>query len=50
MDRGPRTKRIASKHLYPKYYTILYIRIAYTVSTPRTTLLQLPHSKRLAIC
>ena len=48
-DRGPRTKRTASKYLYPKYYTILHVRIAYTISTPRNTLRQLPHEKRLAI-
>jgi hypothetical protein len=39
IDRGPRTKRIASKHLYPRNYTTLYMRMAYIVSTPRTTLL-----------
>ena len=39
MDGGPRPKCIASKHLYPKYHTILYLRMAYTVSTPYTTLL-----------
>ena len=38
-DGGPRPKRIASKHLYPKYYATLYLRMAYIVSTPRTTLL-----------
>ena len=38
-DRGPRPKYIASEYLYPKYYAILYLRIAYIVSTPRTTLL-----------
>jgi hypothetical protein len=48
-DRGPRTKRIASKHLYPKYYTTLYVRMAYTVYTLYNTLLQLPHGKRPAI-
>ena len=38
-DRDPRAKRIASKYLYPKYYTILYLRIAYIVSMLRITLL-----------
>ena len=39
IDGGPRPKCIASKHLYPKYHAILHLRIAYTVSTPYTTLL-----------
>ena len=39
IDRDPRPKRMASKHLYPKYYTILYLRIAYIVSTLYITLL-----------
>ena len=39
IDRDPRAKRIASKYLCPKYYTILYLRIAYIVSTLYTTLL-----------
>ena len=39
MDGGSRPKYIASKYLYPKYYAILYLRIAYIVSTLRTTLL-----------
>ena len=38
-DGGPRPKRIASKYLCPKYHAILYLRMAYIVSTPRTTLL-----------
>ena len=38
-DGGPRPKRIASEHLCPKYHAILYLRIAYIVSTPYTTLL-----------
>ena len=38
-DRDPRPKRMASKHLCPKYYTTLHLRMAYTVSTPRITLL-----------
>ena len=49
-DRDPRAKRMASKHLCAKYYTILHLRMAYIVSTPCTTLLQLPYGKRLAIC
>jgi hypothetical protein len=49
IDRGPRTKRMASKHLYPKHYTILHVRMAYIVGTLYNTLLQLPHSKRPAI-
>src|SRR5271170_4090114 len=48
-DRGPRTKRMACKHPRPEYYTTLYLRMAYTVSTPRNTFLQLPHGKRPAI-
>ena len=38
-DRDPRAKRMASKHLCAKYYTILHLRIAYIVSTLRITLL-----------
>ena len=38
-DKGFRTKRIASEHLYSKYYTILHIRMAYTVSALYTTFL-----------
>ena len=38
-DRDPRTKRIASKHLYSTNYTTLYIRMAYINSTPYATLL-----------
>ena len=48
-DRDPRAKRIASKHLYAKYYTILHLRIAYIVSTPYNTILQLLYGKRPAI-
>ena len=47
-DEGPRPKRIARKHLYPKYHTLIYMRMAYLVSTPHTTILQLPLSKGLA--
>ena len=39
-DGDPRAKRIASKHLYAKYYTTLLLQVAYTVSTPCNTLLQ----------
>ena len=39
IDGGPRPKRIVSERLYPKYYAILYLRIAYIVSTLYTTLL-----------
>ena len=38
-DGGPRPKRIASEYLCPKYYAILYLRIAYIVNTLYTTLL-----------
>ena len=48
-DRGPRTKRIACKYLRQKYYTTLHLRMAYTVSTLRNTVLQPPHGKRPAI-
>ena len=44
IDRDPRTKYIASKHLYPANYTTLYMRMAYTNSILYATLLQLPHS------
>jgi hypothetical protein len=44
MDRGPRTKRMASKHLCPPNYTTLYVRMAYTNSTPCATLLQPPYN------
>ena len=47
-DGGFRPKRIACKHLCPKYYTLIYIRIAYLVSTLYTIILQLPLSKGLA--
>ena len=33
IDRGPRPKYIAYKYLYSKYYTLIYIRMAYIVST-----------------
>ena len=38
-DGGPRPKCMASKYLCPKYHAILHLRMAYTVSTPYTTLL-----------
>ena len=38
-DRDPRTKRMASKHPCPANYTTLYVRMAYTNSTPCATLL-----------
>ena len=38
-NRGSRAKRVASKYLYSRYYTILYVRIAHIVSAPRATLL-----------
>ena len=47
-DGGPRPKRMAHKHLRPKYYTLMYMRMAYSVSTLYTTILQLPLSKGLA--
>ena len=39
IDRDSRTKCIANKHLCPVNYTILYMRMAYTNSTPCATLL-----------
>ena len=39
INRDPRTKYIANKHLYPINYTILYMRIAYINNTLYTTLL-----------
>ena len=50
LDGDPRAKCIASKHLYAKYYTILLLRMAYAVSTPYNTILQLLYGKRPAIC
>ena len=47
-DRGPRSKRIARKYLYPKRYTLIHIRMARLVYTPYTTILQPPFSKELA--
>ena len=48
IDRGPRPKRIAYKHLRPKYHTSIHMRMAYSVSTLYTTILQPPLSKGLA--
>ena len=39
IDRDLKTKRMASKHLYPANYTTLYVRMAYINSTPCATLL-----------
>ena len=39
IDRDPRTKYIANKHLYPINYTTLYVRMAYTNNTPYATFL-----------
>ena len=44
-DGGPRPKRMARKHLCPKYHTPIYMRMAYSVSTLYTTILQPPLSK-----
>ena len=49
MDRDPRAKCIASKHLYAKYYTTLLLWMAYAVSTPYNTILQPPYKKRPVI-
>ena len=48
MDGGPRPKCIARKHSRPKYHTLMHMRMAYSVSTLYTTILQLPLSKGLA--
>ena len=39
IDRDPRIKYIANKHLYPANYTTLYMQMAYTNSTPCATFL-----------
>ena len=44
IDRDPRTKYIASKHLCPTNYTTLYMWMAYINSTLYVTLLQPPYS------
>ena len=48
-DKDLRAKHMASKHLYAKHYTILLLRVAYTVSMLCNTLLQPPYRKNLAI-
>ena len=50
MDRGPRPKRMAYKYLCPKYYTLMYMRMACSVSTLYTTILQPLLSKGPATC
>ena len=50
LDGDFRAKCMANKHPCTKYYTILLLRMAYAVSTPYNTFLQLPHRKRPAIC
>ena len=39
MDRDFRTKCMASEHLYPANYTILYVQMVYINSIPCVTLL-----------
>ena len=39
IDGGLRPKYMANKYLCPKYYAILHLRIAHTVSTLYSTLL-----------
>ena len=48
IDGGLRPKCMAYKHPRPKYHTLMYMRMAYSVSTPYTTILQPPLSKGLA--
>ena len=48
-DGGLRFKCMAYKYLYPKYHTSMHMRMAYSVSTPYTTILQPPLSKGLVI-
>ena len=48
MDGGLRPKRMAYKHPCPKYYTLMHMRMAYSVSTLYTTILQPPLNKGLA--
>ena len=50
INRDHRPKCMASKHLYTKYHTAMYVWMAYTVSTPCAAFLQPPLSKRSAIC
>ena len=40
IDKSPRPKCMAYKHLCPKYYTLMHMRMAYSVSTLYTTILQ----------
>ena len=47
-DGGLRPKRLAYRRLCPKYYTLVYMRMARLDSTLYTTILQLPLSKGLA--
>ena len=44
-DGGLRPKRMARKYPYPKYHTLMHMRMAYSVSTLYTTILQPPLSK-----
>jgi hypothetical protein len=39
IDGGPRSKRMARKYLRPKYYTLMYMRMACLDSTPYTNIL-----------
>ena len=48
IDGGPRPKYMARKHLYPKHHTLMHIRMAYSVSTLYTIILQPLLSKGLA--
>ena len=48
MDGGLRPKYMAYKHLCPKYYTSMHMRMAYSVSTLYITILQPLLSKGLA--
>ena len=50
IDGGLRPKCMAHKHLHSKYYTLMHMWMAYSVSTPYTTILQPPLSKGLATC
>ena len=47
-DGGLRPKCMACKYLRPKYHTLMHMRMAYSVSTLYTTILQLLLSKGLA--
>ena len=50
LDGDFRAKRMASKYLCIKYYTILLLWMAYAVSTLYNTILQPLYRKRPAIC